>query len=52
LLSGNHAAIARWRKEQAIEKTRRIRPDLLEKSQAEEPRHSPEPRRSSPGVTH
>lgn len=52
LLSGNHAAIARWRKEQAIEKTRRIRPDLLEKSQAEEPLHSPEPRRSSPGVTH
>jgi tRNA (guanine37-N1)-methyltransferase len=52
LLSGNHAAIARWRKEQAIEKTRRIRPDLLEKGPAEEPRHSPEPRRSSPGVTH
>ena len=29
LLSGNHAAIAAWRKEQQIERTRRIRPDLL-----------------------
>ncbi len=29
LLSGNHAAIARWRTEQALEKTRRMRPDLL-----------------------
>ncbi len=30
LLSGNHAAIARWRREKALEKTRRVRPDLLE----------------------
>jgi tRNA (guanine37-N1)-methyltransferase len=30
LLSGNHAEIARWRKEAALEKTRRKRPDLLE----------------------
>jgi len=30
LLSGNHAAIAQWRREQALEKTRRVRPDLLE----------------------
>ena len=30
LLSGNHAAIEAWRKEQALEKTRRVRPDLLE----------------------
>lgn len=30
LLSGNHAEIDKWRKEQAIEKTRRIRPDLLD----------------------
>jgi len=30
LLSGNHAEIAKWRKEAAIEKTRRKRPDLLE----------------------
>jgi len=29
LLSGNHAEIARWRKEAAVEKTRRKRPDLL-----------------------
>lgn len=30
LLSGNHAEIARWRKQAALEKTRRKRPDLLE----------------------
>ncbi|MFU8847817.1 MAG: tRNA (guanosine(37)-N1)-methyltransferase TrmD [Opitutales bacterium] len=29
LLSGNHAAIAQWREEQQIDKTRRLRPDLL-----------------------
>jgi len=29
LLSGNHAAIAAWRKEQALERTRTRRPDLL-----------------------
>ena len=29
LLSGNHAEIAQWRKEQAIERTRQNRPDLL-----------------------
>src|SRR5436190_5759926 len=29
LLSGNHGAIAKWRREQALEKTRRLRPDLL-----------------------
>ena len=29
LLSGNHGAIADWRREKAIEKTRRVRPDLL-----------------------
>jgi tRNA (guanine37-N1)-methyltransferase len=28
LLSGNHAAIARWRAEQSQERTRRLRPDL------------------------
>ena len=28
LLSGNHAAIAQWRREQAAETTRRLRPDL------------------------
>jgi tRNA (guanine37-N1)-methyltransferase len=30
LLSGNHALIAKWRKEQQIERTKRVRPDLLE----------------------
>ena len=29
LLSGNHADIARWRKEQAVKRTRESRPDLL-----------------------
>jgi len=29
LLSGNHAAIATWRREQSIERTRSVRPDLL-----------------------
>jgi tRNA (guanine37-N1)-methyltransferase len=29
LLSGNHAAIAVWRHEQQVERTRRMRPDLL-----------------------
>lgn len=32
LLTGNHAEIARWRREQALQKTRRNRPDLLEDS--------------------
>ena len=31
LLSGNHGAIASWRLEQQIERTRTIRPDLIEK---------------------
>lgn len=31
LLSGNHAAIAQWRREQAIVRTRERRPDLLKK---------------------
>ena len=29
LLSGNHAAIAAWRREQQIERTKAVRPDLL-----------------------
>ncbi len=36
LLSGNHAEIERWRKEAAIEKTRRNRPDLVERNSIEE----------------
>ena len=31
LLSGDHAAIAKWRREQQIPKTRSLRPDLLDK---------------------
>jgi tRNA (guanine37-N1)-methyltransferase len=31
LLSGNHAEIERWRREAALEKTRRNRPDLLDR---------------------
>jgi tRNA (guanine37-N1)-methyltransferase len=31
LLSGHHAQIQKWRREQALERTRRHRPDLLEK---------------------
>ena len=30
LLSGNHAAVARWRREASLERTARLRPDLLE----------------------
>jgi tRNA (guanine37-N1)-methyltransferase len=30
LLSGNHAEIEKWRKDQSLERTRRIRPDLLD----------------------
>ena len=30
LLSGNHAQIAQWRAAQALEKTRKVRPDLLD----------------------
>lgn len=29
LLSGNHGAIAAWRREQSVERTRRVRPELL-----------------------
>jgi tRNA (guanine37-N1)-methyltransferase len=32
LLSGNHAEIARWRRQQAIQRTALWRPDLLEKA--------------------
>jgi tRNA (guanine37-N1)-methyltransferase len=29
LVSGHHGEVARWRREQALERTRRVRPDLL-----------------------
>ncbi len=31
LLNGNHAEIARWRREASLDKTKRNRPDLLQK---------------------
>src|SRR6266480_1548887 len=37
LLSGNHAEIAAWRKEQALKRTRDNRPDLLGKGGSPEP---------------
>jgi tRNA (guanine37-N1)-methyltransferase len=37
LLSGHHAEIARWRAHRALEKTKRNRPDLLERARLEEP---------------
>jgi tRNA (guanine37-N1)-methyltransferase len=36
LLSGHHGAVAEWRREQALERTRRRRPDLLEARGADE----------------
>lgn len=32
LLNGNHAAIAKWRHEQAVRKTQRVRPDLIRRT--------------------
>ena len=32
LLSGHHAEIARWRQQQRIDKTRRVRPDLVDQT--------------------
>ena len=29
LLSGNHAKIEEWRKEEAVKKTKKVRPDLI-----------------------
>ena len=43
LLSGDHAAVARWRAEQALLRTRQQRPDLLADQQGEG-------RRAQPGV--
>lgn len=36
LLSGNHAQVARWRRQQAIERTLKRRPDLLDKATLDE----------------
>lgn len=35
LLSGHHENIAKWRKEKAINKTKKVRPDLLQKEKVE-----------------
>jgi tRNA (guanine37-N1)-methyltransferase len=35
LRSGDHGAIARWRHDQAVERTRRLRPDLLDRGDRE-----------------
>ena len=36
LRSGNHGAIARWRRDQAIQRTRQVRPDLLDAAELTE----------------
>lgn len=36
LLSGNHGLIAKWRREQAVAKTQRVRPELLQRRQPEQ----------------
>ena len=38
LLSGHHAQIAKWRRERALEKTQRVRPDLLPRNPDTAPR--------------
>jgi len=42
LRSGNHAAVARWREEQALERTKARRPDLLGAEEDEPPAESPD----------
>ena len=39
LLSGDHAKIANWRREQSLRRTRRRRPDILEKADLSESDH-------------
>jgi tRNA (guanine37-N1)-methyltransferase len=43
LLSGNHGEVARWRRDQSVERTRRRRPDLAA-GIVEVPPHAPRPR--------
>jgi tRNA (guanine37-N1)-methyltransferase len=33
LLSGDHGAVARWRRERSLERTARLRPDLLDEAE-------------------
>ena len=37
LLSGDHAKVDRWRKEQSLQRTKERRPDLYEKYMEEHP---------------
>jgi tRNA (guanine37-N1)-methyltransferase len=43
LLSGDHAAIARWRRDYALRRTARSRPDLIRRMLAGQPRPGQEP---------
>lgn len=43
LLSGNHEAIAKWRYENSLERTRRRRPDLLEENKRDQDQPSDTP---------
>ena len=36
LRSGDHGALERWRRAQALDRTRRLRPDLLDRAEREE----------------
>jgi tRNA (guanine37-N1)-methyltransferase len=47
LLSGNHAEIAQWRREQAIRRTRENRPDLLDDCDQKPTSHTERKRRTS-----
>ncbi|HET7677829.1 MAG TPA: tRNA (guanosine(37)-N1)-methyltransferase TrmD [Candidatus Limnocylindrales bacterium] len=49
LVSGDHAAVARWRREQALERTRRNRPDLLPNASAP-PATGPPPPAEAPAI--
>ena len=42
LRSGDHGAVERWRRDQALDRTRRLRPDLLERAN-EGPEDPPAP---------
>jgi tRNA (guanine37-N1)-methyltransferase len=41
LLSGHHGEVARWRQEQALERTRRDRPDLIAPAAEDRPERRP-----------
>jgi tRNA (guanine37-N1)-methyltransferase len=43
LVSGDHAAVARWRDQQRIERTRARRPDLLQHDSLANPQPNPQP---------